>query len=54
MTRIASSLILASLASMLASCCCTSDSKPAKLRPLPKFQEIQAEAPAAPEIRATK
>lgn len=54
MTRIAFALILAGISLTAASCCCTSDSKPPKLRALPQFQEIQAEAPAAPEVRATK
>ena len=34
------------------SCCCTSDTKPPGLRPLPNFQEIQAAQ--APEVHATK
>jgi len=54
MSRIAPALILASVALMVASCCCTSDSKPSKLRPLPQFQEIQGEASAAPEVRPEK
>ncbi|MBU6171256.1 MAG: hypothetical protein KGQ87_07170 [Verrucomicrobia bacterium] len=54
MIRIASALLLASAALIVTSCCCTSDSKPPKLRPLPQFQEIQAEAPAAPEVRSEK
>jgi hypothetical protein len=54
MTRTAFALILAGISLTAASCCCTSDSKPPKLRALPQFQEIQAEAPAAPEVRATK
>lgn len=54
MTRLISALTTAGLALIAASCCCTSDSKPAKLRPLPQFQEIQAEAPMEPEIRPSK
>jgi hypothetical protein len=54
MNRIASALVLASVALMAASCCCTSDSKPPKLRPLPQFQEIQGEAPAAPQVHYAK
>lgn len=54
MTRLISALIVTGLALIAASCCCTSDTKPPKLRPLPQFQEIQGEAPVAPEIRATK
>ena len=54
MTRLISTLTLTGLAFIAASCCCTSDSKPPKLRPLPIFQEIQPEAPIEPEIRPSK
>jgi len=54
MTRIASAFVFVGITLLAASCCCTSDSKPPKLRPLPQFQEIQAEAPAAPEVHYAK
>jgi hypothetical protein len=56
MIRLLSALVVSALAMLAASCCCTSDTKPAKLRPLPQFQEIEAApAPAsAPEVHATK
>ena len=54
MTRLISALTIGGLALIPASCCCTSDSKPPKLRPLPIFQEIQTEAPMEPEIRPSK
>lgn len=47
MIRIASALVVASFALLSASCCCTGEPKPPKLRSLPQFQEIPAaEAPA--------
>jgi hypothetical protein len=45
MIRILSALIVSALAMLAASCCCTSDAKPPRLRPLPQFQEIQTPAP---------
>lgn len=54
MSRTALALILSGFSLAVASCCCTSDSKPPKLRALPQFQEIQAEAPAVPEVHTTK
>ena len=53
MIRILSALAVSATALLAASCCCTSDMKPPKLRPLPQFQEIQAPAPA-PEVYGTK
>lgn len=56
MIRLLSALVVSALAMLAASCCCTSDTKPPRLRPLPKFQEIPA-APTyapAPEVHATK
>ena len=47
MIRIASALVIASFAMLSASCCCTGEPKPPKLRALPNFQELPAaEAPA--------
>lgn len=46
MTRSLTALAAAAITLACSSCCCTSDSKPPKLRPLPKFEEI---APATPE-----
>jgi hypothetical protein len=44
MIRILSALTASAIAMLAASCCCTSDTKPPGLRPLPQFQEL----PAAP------
>ena len=54
MTRIISALVVSAFAMLAASCCCTSDTKPPGLRPLPQFQEIQAAPAPAPEVHATK
>jgi hypothetical protein len=61
MIRILTTLATAAFALATAACCCTSDSKPPKLRPLPKFQEIEpaysqeyAPAPSSAPIRGTK
>ena len=52
MIRIATLLAASVFALLAASCCCTGESKPPGLRPLPQFQEIQP-APA-PEVNYTK
>ena len=54
MIRLLSALVVSALAMLAASCCCTSDTKPPRLRPLPQFQEIQAAPAPAPEVHATK
>jgi hypothetical protein len=56
MIRILSALVVSAIALLAASCCCTSDVKPARLRPLPQFQEIHtAPAPApGPVVYRTK
>ncbi len=54
MIRTAFALILSGISLAAASCCCTSDTKPPKLRALPQFEEIQAEAPASLEVRPEK
>lgn len=40
MIRLFSAFAICATALLAASCCCTSDVKPPKLRALPKFQEI--------------
>jgi len=50
MIRIISTLAVSSFAILAASCCCTSEAKPPKLRPLPQFQEIQAAQPAGLDV----
>lgn len=52
MIRILSALVVSVSALLATACCCTGEAKPARLRPLPHFQEIQA-APA-PMVHATK
>jgi hypothetical protein len=54
MIRLLSALVVSALAMLAASCCCTSDTKPPRLRPLPQFQEIPAAPAPAPEVHATK
>ncbi|MFU8892365.1 MAG: hypothetical protein ACNA8L_01940 [Luteolibacter sp.] len=61
MIRILTTLAAAAFALASASCCCTSDSKPPKLRPAPKFKEIEpahapeyTPAPSKAPIRGTK
>lgn len=47
MIRVLTTLATAAFAFATAACCCTSDSKPPNLRPLPQFKEIEpAHAPA--------
>jgi hypothetical protein len=46
MIRILKLIALAASAMICNSCCCTSDSKPQKLDPLPQFREF----PAAPVV----
>ncbi|MES2995724.1 MAG: hypothetical protein V4733_02840 [Verrucomicrobiota bacterium] len=41
MIRLLSCLSAAAAVFATSSCCCTSDVKPAALRPLPQFKEIQ-------------
>jgi len=41
MIRLISALSLSVFALLSASCCCTSEPKAPKLRPLPHFQEIE-------------
>jgi len=58
MFRIVTPLV-AAFSLTAASCCCTSDSKPPGLRPMPKFQEIEPayaheSSPSPAPIRATK
>ncbi|MCW1887585.1 hypothetical protein OKA04_22805 [Luteolibacter flavescens] len=50
MLRIIAAVCLSAFAFASASCCCTGEPKPAKLRPLPHFQEV----PAAPEVNYSK
>lgn len=51
MTRIVTALVASAFALLAASCCCTGESKPPRLRSQPKFQELPAEDPApAPEV----
>ena len=52
MIRILSALVASVFTLLAVSCCCTSDSKPPRLRHLPRFQEIPA-APA-PEVHYSK
>lgn len=54
MIRIIASLVVSATALLTASCCCTSDTKPPGLRPLPQFQEIESASAPAPEVYATK
>jgi hypothetical protein len=42
MFRLFAALLVSAFAFLSVSCCCTSDSKPAPLRPLPQFQEMPA------------
>jgi hypothetical protein len=49
MTRLIAIASASIFAALLTSCgCCTSDSKPPKLRPLPKFREIEAAPTTTP------
>ena len=50
MIRILSAFVASVFALLAASCCCTGETKPPRLQPLPKFQEIQA----APEVHYSK
>lgn len=50
MIRILSATLAAVTAVLASSCCCTSDVKPAPLRPLPQFKEI----PTTPEVNYSK
>jgi hypothetical protein len=56
MIRILSAVVLPVFAMFASSCCCTSDSKPPGLRPLPQFQEIPSSPgpAAAPRVYGTK
>ncbi len=59
MIRLITSLATAAFALASAACCCTSDSKPPKLRSLPQFQEIEPAhapeyTPSKAPIRGTK
>lgn len=54
MIRIATALVASVFALLTASCCCTGEAKPPKLRPLPQFQEIQPAQAPAPEVRYEK
>lgn len=54
MIRILSALTVSAFAMLAASCCCTSDTKPPGLRPLPQFQEIPAAPALAPEVHYSK
>lgn len=54
MIRILIALCASSIALMSVSCCCTSESSARKLRPLPKFREIQTVTPAQVEVRNEK
>ena len=56
MIRALSATAACAIALVSASCCCTGESKPPRLRALPKFQEIQpATTPAeAPVVRHEK
>jgi hypothetical protein len=54
MIRTATALVASVFALLAASCCCTSDTKPPGLRPLPQFQEISPGSPAAPEVHYSK
>ena len=56
MIRILTALVASAFALLAASCCCTGEANPPRLRSLPRFQEIQA-APAptqAPVVHYTK
>jgi len=53
MIRILSALTISAFAMLAASCCCTSDTRPPGLRPLPQFQELPA-APAPEVHRSSK
>lgn len=59
MTRIVTALVASAFALLTASCCCTGESKPPRLRYMPKFKELPAESPAAapaaaPEVISEK
>ena len=54
MIRILSALVASVFALLAASCCCTGEAKAPRLRPLPRFQEIQPAPAPAPEVRYTK
>ncbi|MFT4175438.1 MAG: hypothetical protein QM627_02170 [Luteolibacter sp.] len=53
MIRILSAVLASAIAMFSVSCCCTSEVKPPRLRPLPKFQEVET-SPAPVEIEPTK
>lgn len=50
MIRVIAVVCASSFALLAASCCCTSEPKAPKLRPLPAFKEV----PSAPEVNYTK
>lgn len=54
MTRILLALGASIAALISASCCCTSEAKPPKLRPLPKFQEIETTTTVEREVYYAK
>lgn len=54
MIRIVTALVASVFALLTASCCCTGEAKPPKLRPVPQFQEIQPAPAPAPEVNYTK
>ncbi|MBK1883864.1 hypothetical protein JIN85_15710 [Luteolibacter pohnpeiensis] len=54
MTRVISALVATVFVLVSASCCCTSDSKPPKLRDAPHFSEIDTTVPAPAEVHYGK
>jgi hypothetical protein len=54
MIRILYALVTSVFAMLAASCCCTGEAKPAPLRPLPHFQEIEAAQAPAPVVHYEK
>lgn len=53
MIRAIAVVCASAFAFLAASCCCTSEPKAPKLRPLPAFKELP-DASAAPEVNYTK
>jgi hypothetical protein len=54
MIRILSALLASAFVLTAASCCCTGEPKAPRLRPLPKFQEIETTQQTTTEVEYTK
>lgn len=54
MTRILTALAASAFALLTAACCCTGETKPPGLRPLPQFSEIQTATTQEVDYRSSK